>query len=362
MMQLSSDKIPKVRVSIFPAWKNSQEIFMRKTLLVFVTMLSLTWGIAAQQPSGGTFVLQQIGSTNYVSPRFQIRHSSQRFNPPLIFDIGGTSSTENIFQVIPLTTANKTTFQVIPMAQATTIVFHDPGGATGTVATYEDASPGVWVNPQTFQSTMTLNSTSIFTLQRTNTQMAIGAAGHLDTITFAAPASAAITLTFPDPGGNASIFYANATTAQNLLANAFQIADGTDSTKQLKFGLSGGTTAIATTMNFGPTSARTVTWPDASITVPGAVFTDCGNNTTCSPTTISSTVKIVKGICTASSATTCTVASMPAFTSSSSYVCNVTDGTTAANNALKITYVSSSSFTITTTSSSDAFSYSCIGT
>jgi hypothetical protein len=41
-------------------------------------------------------------------------------------------------------------------------------------------------------------------------------------------------------------------------------------------------------------------------------------------------------------------------------VCNVTDQTTAANNALKAT-PTTTTLTITTTSSSDVFSYMCFG-
>lgn len=334
---------------------------MRKIFLLSITLCSLVWGTLAPGQNSQNFGTQNNGSTNYITPRFQMRYSAQRFNPPLIVDIGGTSGTENIMQIVPLTIANTLTFRVIPPGQATVISYPDPGAGTATIPYLERSQ--TWTSTNTFTGGFILaGAGGQLQVQATSNQMSIGPlGGNMDTLTFPTP-SAARTITFADPGGNANVFYSNGTTAQNLLANAFQITDGTDTTKQLIFNLSGVTTAKATTFTFANTLARTVTWPDASVTINGAVFTDCGNNTTCSPTTISSTVKIVKGICTASSATTCTVGSMPAFTSSSSYVCNVTDGTTAANNALKITYVSSSSFTITTTSSSDAFSYACIGT
>jgi len=98
--------------------------------------------------------------------------------------------------------------------------------------------------------------------------------------------------------------------------------------------------------------------------VPVYSITNCGTTTTCTPNATLSNpqIKIVVGTCTAAAATTCTVTAMPAFTSTTSYVCNVTDQTTAANGALKAANVSSSSFTITTASSSDTFSYVCVGT
>ncbi len=88
----------------------------------------------------------------------------------------------------------------------------------------------------------------------------------------------------------------------------------------------------------------------------------CGTSTACSPT-FPSNFRFVYGQCTASSATTCTVTAIaPAFTGTTSYFCAASDATTAANGALKITYASSSSFVITTTSSSDTFNWLCWGT
>jgi len=89
----------------------------------------------------------------------------------------------------------------------------------------------------------------------------------------------------------------------------------------------------------------------------------CGTATACSPVFNSGTFRIVYGQCTAAAATTCTVTAIaPAFTSSTSYACMASDQTTAANGALKITYASSSSFVITTSSSSDVFNWMCWGT
>lgn len=66
----------------------------------------------------------------------------------------------------------------------------------------------------------------------------------------------------------------------------------------------------------------------------------------------------VQGTCTAAASTTCTVTFGVAFTAAP--VCLVTDQTTAANNALKAT-PSTTNLVITTTSSSDIFSYFCLG-
>ena len=71
--------------------------------------------------------------------------------------------------------------------------------------------------------------------------------------------------------------------------------------------------------------------------------------------------KVVYGQLQNSSSTTLTVTGLP-FTSSTSYACGVTDITTAANNALKITYTNGGQFILTTTSNSDFFSFVCAGT
>jgi hypothetical protein len=90
---------------------------------------------------------------------------------------------------------------------------------------------------------------------------------------------------------------------------------------------------------------------------------NCGTTTTCT-SVFTTNFRVIYGSCTASAATTCTVASIaPAFTSGTSYFCAASDATTAANAIFKITYVSSSSFTITDgNSSSDTFNYVCWGT
>ena len=113
------------------------------------------------------------------------------------------------------------------------------------------------------------------------------------------------------------------------------------------------------------TAARVTTFPDANITVSGATGQDCGTTSTCAATNISATLKIVKGSAPLVSGTPSTVTISgisPAFTSSSSYVCTVTDATTATNNLLKVANVSGSSFTITGPNTlTDVINYVCAG-
>jgi len=95
--------------------------------------------------------------------------------------------------------------------------------------------------------------------------------------------------------------------------------------------------------------------------VPVGSVTNCGVSNSCATPVSVPNLRFVYGTCTASSATTCAQTGIaPAFTSSSSYFCTLSDATTA--NAFKITYVSSSAFTITTASSSDVFNWICWGT
>src|SRR5947209_13760477 len=88
-----------------------------KTILLFaLCAVSLLCVPAAQCQD---YVRTTIGTVSYTSPLYQQRYNSQGFNPPLVFDIGGTSTSENLFSVVPLTTANVTQFRMIPPAQAT---------------------------------------------------------------------------------------------------------------------------------------------------------------------------------------------------------------------------------------------------
>lgn len=70
------------------------------------------------------------------------------------------------------------------------------------------------------------------------------------------------------------------------------------------------------------------------------------------------TMQSSAGICTASAATTCVVTFSAAFQAAPS--CVVTDQTTTANGALKA-LPTTTNLTITTASSSDTFSYLCVG-
>jgi hypothetical protein len=92
-----------------------------------------------------------------------------------------------------------------------------------------------------------------------------------------------------------------------------------------------------------------------------ASVVSCGTTTACAPV-FQTNARVIYGSCTAAAATTCTVTAItPAFSGTATYFCNVTDTTTAANNALKVANASASSFVITSTSSSDTFNYVCLG-
>ena len=91
---------------------------------------------------GQDFVKQQIGSTNYTIPLFQQRYSAPAFNPPLIFDIGTSTTTKNIFQVVPPTVANTNTFAVTAPAAAITTTFPDPGANANVMLSVSAVSCG----------------------------------------------------------------------------------------------------------------------------------------------------------------------------------------------------------------------------
>ena len=113
------------------------------------------------------------------------------------------------------------------------------------------------------------------------------------------------------------------------------------------------------------TAARVVTFPDATLTVPGTVQQFCGTTSTCSATNISTAAKIVSGQAPLVSGTPSTVTITgfsPAFTSTTSYACSVTDMTTATNNLLKVANTSASSITITGPNTlTDTIAYLCVG-
>jgi hypothetical protein len=91
----------------------------------------------------------------------------------------------------------------------------------------------------------------------------------------------------------------------------------------------------------------------------------CGTTSTCSATAISTGARIVYGSAPLVSGTpsTVTVSGIsPAFTSSTSYKCTVSDQTSVANSLFSIAYVSGSSFTINGGSLlTDTVGYICVG-
>jgi len=108
----------------------------------------------------------------------------------------------------------------------------------------------------------------------------------------------------------------------------------------------------------------------STTTVPTLTLTNhpkvqgCGTTSTCSATALA-TAQIVQGSAPLVSGTPSTVTITgisPAFTSSTSYVCNVSEATTATNNLLKVVNVSGSSFTITGPNTvTDTITYICAG-
>jgi hypothetical protein len=138
--------------------------------------------------------------------------------------------------------------------------------------------------------------------------------------------------------------------------------------KAFKFDLSGSTAAITTTLATTSTMARTVTLPDASITVPGDVTQTCGtaaagSAAVCAETNISTTAKFVVGTVAMDGATPsiAAITSMPSFTSTTSYACVVT-GQTVTTDTFKAINVSATAFTITGPAASvSVVSYLCAG-
>lgn len=81
-------------------------------------------------------------------------------------------------------------------------------------------------------------------------------------LTIAGASANSRTYTLPDAGGAATFMFTNSTTAQNLLASAFNIADGTDTTKQVNFTASGNTTGKVITLAAASANSRTYTLGD----------------------------------------------------------------------------------------------------
>lgn len=121
------------------------------------------------------FTRQNIGTTTYLTPNFQLRENAAAFNPPLIFDIGTASNTFNIFQAVPPTNANTYTIAVKAPAAAVVTTLPDPGananvmlavsavscGTTTTCAA--TATPGLKIAFGTVPLTSATPSTAVVT-------------------------------------------------------------------------------------------------------------------------------------------------------------------------------------------------------
>jgi hypothetical protein len=115
-----------------------------------------------------------------------------------------------------------------------------------------------------------------------------------------------------------------------------------------------GSTNCGNTANGSLTDNRPLAAFPAGLYVGGHLNQASAGTTAAGAGTMTSTA----GICTASSATTCVVTFSTTFQATP--VCTVTDQTTTANGALKA-LPTATNLTITTTSSSDTFSYICVG-
>jgi len=201
------------------------------------------------------------------------------------------------------------------------------------------------------------------------------------TITFASNSANSRTLTFPDPGGAANIAYVNPTSVQSfsggvdfntaVLPHATGMDLGSTSQNFQNVYLHGGGVYGTNYFKITGTSTsgmRTITLPDASITVSGATGTSCGVTNACAGTSASTNLKIVQGITAAldgASPSTAAVTGMPAFTSTITYSCTGTlEGTTAATAAkgVAVTQVSATAVTFySANGATEKVHYTCIG-
>jgi hypothetical protein len=142
------------------------------------------------------------------------------------------------------------------------------------------------------------------------------------------------------------------------------ITNAATPTKKFQFNAAGITATFTQTLASAATANRTATFPDASGTLSLATVSSCGTVAACSPSALSNP-KIVFGTVAlngASPAVATITGISPAFTSTATYVCTVTDLTNAANNLLSSTPVSGSSFTITGPNTAiDTISWVCVG-
>ncbi|HEY1939472.1 MAG TPA: hypothetical protein VGJ33_16200 [Candidatus Angelobacter sp.] len=105
---------------------------IRLVVLAVLCLASIIWAPAAHSQD---FVRQQIGTTQYTQPVFQLRLSALSFNPPMLYDIGTSSTTKVIWQAVPPTNANTVSYAVTAPAAAITITQPDPGAnATAMLA------------------------------------------------------------------------------------------------------------------------------------------------------------------------------------------------------------------------------------
>jgi hypothetical protein len=102
------------------------------------------------------------------------------------------------------------------------------------------------------------------------------------------------------------------------------------------------------------------------VAIPATVVNNCGTANACSATNISLPSKIVVGITAAlngASPAVAAVTAMPAFTSSTSYVCTANvNSASASTHVLAVNYVSATAVTFTgANGSTDTVSFICIG-
>ena len=196
----------------------------------------------------------------------------------------------------------------------------------------------------------------------------LGTAATNNFVLTPASTSAARIITMADPGGAATLAYTNSTSAQTITTTT-KFGDSTDATKALAISLSGATTAYTSTLTFAQTAARTITFPDASITVSGARPYNGGTTSTYTPASLGANVIIHSGsaaLVSTGTTSPVTIATFsPAFTSATSYVCTVTPVGTSATIAAGGVAVTQSSATqiiiYGPASVSTVVNYICVG-
>lgn len=134
--------------------------------------------------------------------------------------------------------------------------------------------------------------------------------------------------------------------------------------KILSLNLAGATAATSSTLSFVQTVNRVYTFPNATGTVSLGTLYTCGTLAACSPTIRLNPQTVVgsAALNNASPSLVTITGISPAFTSSTTYSCTVSDQTSAAHPST-VTYVSGASFTITTGTNTitDTMSYVCAG-